>query len=247
MHFDDFFLRSNNSALEQVRGDVAEENSDGRHKRMESSSAQMAMLENVEPIQLRKLRKAAGNGPLTIEDLPAILALLESEGSEWLVEFLDNGGLSELIKVLNKLCTTIPEDDDERLDILEKRIVVVDCVKALLNDCDSLLAIIDDGVHGDDCLWQIAFNAICTCGVVVDPEDDLEVEPDPELMSQVSDILSALTSFNRDARTLVFKVCETLPIPGIDPNESAPCAFECLVHQLGEKKKSYIFSRHAII
>ncbi len=54
-----------------------------------------------------------------------------------------------------------------------------------------------------------------TCGVVVDPEDDLEVEPDPQLMAQVSDILSALTSFNRDARALVFNVCETLPIPGI--------------------------------
>lgn len=34
--------------------------------------------------------------------------------------------------------------------------------KAMLNDRDCLLSIIDDGTCGDDSLWQIAFNAICT-------------------------------------------------------------------------------------
>jgi hypothetical protein len=69
--------------------------------------------------------------------------------------------------------------------VFGNRIVVVDCLKAMLNDCDSLLAIIDDGTRGDDSLWQIAFNAICMGGALAEGEDELEIEPDPELMAQV--------------------------------------------------------------
>jgi hypothetical protein len=50
---------------------------------------------------------------------------LESEEPAWLLQFIENGGLPKLVKVLHVLCTTIPEDDDERLEVLLKLMLAV--------------------------------------------------------------------------------------------------------------------------
>ena len=55
-------------------------------------------------VHLQSLRETAGSVPIEFEDLPGIQALLESEESEWLLKFLENGGLLKLIKVRAARC-----------------------------------------------------------------------------------------------------------------------------------------------
>jgi hypothetical protein len=193
-------------------------------------------------VRLQALRESAGSDVIAFEDLPAIQALLESEESEWLLQFLQNGGLLKLIKVWRIapffcLCRALgdmiflsfPPSSSNRFStrcalqfqktkmnvwMCSKNVLLLltasrflclvqsyvslsafshysvalmllgnfvmcaakctssffdYCVtfcslsftKAMLNDRDCLLSIIDDGTCGDDSLWQIAFNAIC--------------------------------------------------------------------------------------